>query len=400
MTKIMIKANHLLCDYSDQGTELTLPASKGVILDALDRARVPYGSGEYTLFAQPNSPNFISRLLDNVAQGPSLAEMNHLAERMDLLDEQEMDKLDGILQIRNSYSIADAINATHNLGKFVQHPVFNDEELGEVAIDSGGMYEPLTKVPDELMDCLDPEKIGALVRRQDGGVFTEYGYVIQETESWDEIYDGKSLAGRSVMLEPGDPVISLLLHSDEFECGPEDGEWLRCPARPEEIDAVLKKLEVKSLDDLYVHEVNCIVPALVGAALYARDIHEVNALAGLIQARGGAELAKYKAVCEMESVEGISHATLLANRLDEYDFEPYPSTIAFGRAMLAKTGADMELMEEFGFDFGAYGWKVMDEQKTRFMPYGFVSHPRAQELTPVMEDQEQALTPEPTMGGM
>ncbi len=52
--------------------------------------------------------------------------MNHLAERLELLEEQELDKLDDILQIRNSYGVADAINATHNLGKFVQYPVFND----------------------------------------------------------------------------------------------------------------------------------------------------------------------------------------------------------------------------------------------------------------------------------
>ena len=59
---------------------------------------------------------------------------------------------------------------------------------------------------------------------------------------------------------------------------------------------------------------------------------------------------------------------------------------------------DVKLLEEYGFDFGAYGCKLMDEQNIRFTPYGFIRHPRGQELSMAREQeqrQEQEQTPEP-----
>ena len=397
MTSIVIKANHLLRDYSDQGTELTLPADKVAILDALDRARVPYGSGEYRLLPDRKAPAFLKKLLDKKSPSPSIEEMNHLAKRLENMESYEMDKLEGVLQIRGTYGITDVINATHNLNRFVQHPVYDDAELGEIAIDSGGMYEPLEQVPDELLSCLNPEKVGALVRKQDGGVFTDNGYVVRENEGWDEVYDGKTLAGRAVTLGPGDPVIRLLLSLDEFSCDEHESEWLLCPAKQEDIDVILTKLDTKSLNDLHIIEVNCAVPALAETVLCSLDIDEVNELASVIKDRCGADFVKYKAVCEMENVRDIAAAINLTTRLDEYDFEPYPSTAAFGRAMLEKTGADVKLAEEYGFDFNSYGWKVMDEQKIRSMPYGFVSHPRGQEQTMEIEMAEPEIPFEQSM---
>jgi hypothetical protein len=395
LIKLIIKANHLTNDRDYLGAELTLPSDKNEILETLDRARVPYGSGEYRLVAHKDSPDFITKMLGGKAGHPSLSEMNHLAERYAQMDEDERCKLEGVLQIRKSYEAGDAINATHNLHRFVQHPVFDDTELGEIAIDSDGMYEPLSTVSEELLACLDPAKVGALVRKQDNGAFTNAGYVYAEDDGWDEAYDGKSLAGRSVTLEPGNPVISLLLSIDDFACGEHEGEWLHCPASQESIDAVVKAVGARSIDECHFHEVKCAIPALVYPVLYATDIQRINMLAEMVKARcgTGAELVKYKAACEMEDVKDIETAMTLTTRLDEYDFEPSTSITAFGRAAMEKTGADIKTMEEYGFDFNAYGWKAMNEQDIRYLSYGFISHPRGQEL-------EHTPEPEQAMAGM
>ncbi len=374
MIPIRIKANQLQHDYSDQGATLNLPAEKAAVLDALDRARVPYGSGEYRLSSGGRVPGFINKALEDKGHNPSLAEMNHLAERLELLSGYDYGKLEGILEIRKSNTVADVINATHNLNRYVQHPVYNDAELGDVAIESDGMFESLEQVPDELLDCLDRAKIGELVRKQDGGVFTEHGYVMLETVGWDAVYDGKSLAGREVTLEPGDPIISLLLSKDEHSYSDNDSGWLHCPADEKEIAAILKKTGAVSLDECAIHEIRCVVPTLADSVFYGTDIGDINTLAGMIQTRCGDDLAKYKAVCEMENVVDINTAMNLTERLGEYEFNPCPSTAAFGRAALAETGADVKLAEEYGFDFHAYGWKAMEEQGARFVAYGFVRH--------------------------
>jgi hypothetical protein len=395
MIPIRIKANHLKHDYSDQGVPLTLPAEKSAILDALDKARVPYGSGEYKLASLSNVPRFLDKMLNESGHSPSLAELNHLAERLESLSEESLAKLDGILEIRKSYDIADAINATHNPQHFVQHPVYDDRELGEVAIDAG-LYEPLEEVPDELLKRLDPAKVGALVREQDGGMFTNGGYVIREGDGWEAIYDGKSLAGRSVMLEPGEPVVSLLLSKDEYFYDEADSGWLHCPASEQEIGDLLEKTQTESLDDLTLHDIRRVVPTLADSVFYGATIPEINTLAMMIQTHCAADLVKYKAVCELENVTEIDTAMNLTKRLHEYDFEPCPSTEAFGRTAMEKTGADMKLLEEYGFDFDAYGWKAMQEQGVQFLSYGFISHPRGQEQTMEMTEPKPPL--DPTMG--
>ena len=394
MIQIVIKAKHLLHNRDYLGAELTLPAGKGEILDALDRARVPYGSGEYQLLSHKESPGFVAKMLNSCAcnlpdrLGPSIAEMNHLAERMGSLELDELDKLSGIVQIRGSYDIVDIINATHNLNRFGFYPgVTNDEMLGELAVDmDDALYEPLKSVPDELLDCFDRGKIGVLMRKEDRGVFTKIGYAIQESTEWDVVYDGNSLSERSVKLEPGDPVVSLYLRRcdmpDEDFMDGQEALRLHCPANNTDIAAVLEKMGVGSLDECFIQGASGLIPAFDHAFSFDADIEEINALAGAIKTHcGGERLAKYKAAYEMENVTDMQTALRLAVRLDEYDFEPHSSTEAFGRAALAKTGMDVKLSGEYGFDFDAYGYKMMQEKNIRFSPYGFISHPRGQELS-------------------
>lgn len=387
MIQIVIKAKHLQHNRDYRGAELMLPAGKGEILDALDRARVPYGSGEYQLMPHKKSPDLINEMLNTCGYNPSIAEMNHLAERMEHLSEDELHKLDGVVQICDSYDIADIINATHNLHRFAFYPgMTNDEALGEFAIDNGALFESLKNVPDDVIDCLDRSKIGELMRRDDHGALTRSGYVFPESNEWDVVYDGNTLSERSVTLEPGDPIISLYLRRcdmpDEDIMDGQETLRLHCPASNTDIAAVLEKMGVGSLDDCFIQGASSVIPAFDYAFSFGGDIEKINALAGAIKTHcGGERLTKYKAAYEMENVTDMQIALRLAVRLGEYDFEPHASTEAFGRAALAKTGMDVTLAAEYGFDFDAYGAKAMREKNIRFTPYGFISNPRGQELS-------------------
>ena len=383
---------------SVRGVELSLPASKVEMLDALDQAKIPYGSSEYLLEAHRDSPGYVKKmlggLLGSVVYNPSLAEMNHLAERIEQLSEHMQHTMDGVIQIRGSYSIGDIIDATHNLHLYSFYPgVSTDYELGEAAIDSdGGLYPPIIQVPVELLECLDPEKVGAIVRREDQGAFTKMGYVVPDDVDWEPVYDGKSLSARAMTLRPDEPIISLRLRPydspDESTC-----EFrLDLPAYQSNIDDVLKQHDINDLSSYIIHGATSVIPALDYAISPGEDIEKVNELAFAIRVWCIGGFAKYKAAYEMEQVSDIESAIDLAKRLSEYDFEQHPSTEAFGRAAMAKTGADITTMAEYGFDFEAYGSKVMDEKNICFTHYGFVSHLRGQQKS---IEQTQKSEPEP-----
>jgi len=384
-----------------RGVELKPPASKAEMLETLDQAKIPYGSGEYLLEPHRDSTDYVKKmlggLLGSVVYNPSLDEMNHLAERIEQLSEYEQYTLEGALKINDSYDMEGVINTTHNLHRFSFYPgVADDYTLGEVAIDGDdGIYPPIAQVPVELLECFDPEKVGAIVRREDQGAFTKSGYVVPDSSEWDLVYDGKSLSGRAVTLNSDDPIISLRLRLYDSP-GESTSEFhLDLPACQSDIDDLLKKHDIHDSSGYVITGATSVVPALDYSISPGDDIEKINELATAIKVCCVDGLAKYKAAYEMELVTEIESAIALAKRLHEYDFMQLSSTEALGRAIFEKTGFDIKLAEEYGFDFGAYGCKVMDEGNTRLMSYGFISHTRGQEQT-VEHVPEQTI--EPTMG--
>ena len=387
-----------------RGAALNLPAGKPEILEAMDQARIPYGSGEYIIDPDRNCPDFINKLCGG-GSNPSIAEMNHLAERMAQLSEDELHTLDVVMKIfppSGGYGIVDAIDATHNLHRHDFHPVAtNDYELGTIVIDScGDLFPPIAGLSDEILDCLDPAKIGKLTREQDGGVFTANGYLIPHgsMEEWTIVCDRSTKAERVVTLASNEPIITLRVRPFEDLGGHEFS--LELPASQQHIETVLRTHGVPDLSEYIISGASSVIPALDYAITEGEDIEKVNELACAIKALGGEQFAKYKAAYELEIVTSIESAITVAKRLDEYDFSQLPTTAEYGKAVMEQTGADVKLLTEYGFDFGAYGWKVMDENKIGFVSYGFISHPRGQELTmeqAVESPEPESPTIEPTM---
>ena len=59
--------------------------------------------------------------------------------------------------------------------------VHTDEELGKFYADNDFLPE-LSSLPDSVYNLLDYAKIGKQMREDEGGVFTEHGYVVPEGE--------------------------------------------------------------------------------------------------------------------------------------------------------------------------------------------------------------------------
>ena len=118
----------------------------------------------------------------------SLDELNYLASKISELNSYGLEKFQGALEAGDyTGSIKDVINLTDNLDKYEVYPdVKNCEDLGIYYVDEIGAV----KVPDELRYYIDYESYGRDIALEENGQFTEYGYVRDNGNSFEEYYDG------------------------------------------------------------------------------------------------------------------------------------------------------------------------------------------------------------------
>ncbi|MDL2232050.1 antirestriction protein ArdA [Ruminococcaceae bacterium OttesenSCG-928-L11] len=392
--KVNVRATQYHQEEGYTGAELRLPASKSEIIDALDRARVPYGSGEYVAIpSMTTTPTCFIEPLINVACPPSLAELNHLAQRLEILEPYDQYILEGIAQHRPPRSAADLIDATHNTDKYSFYPyISTDKQLGEHAIENDILPE-FSSMSREVQACLDLSKVGARLRQYEGGILTGDGYIVPESDEWVQMYD-ETLAQRAITWDERDPIISLEIckHSDDLE-----SVWLHCPASQEDMERVLEAAHANIFDECIIRRVQSVITDLEYEIEFDQYISAVNGLASDIKAIGPENYAKYKAAYELEGVGDLDHARQLAQELDGYSFIPLSTTAEYGRALLEQSGMDVDLAAKYGFDFDAYARSRLNLTDARFTDYGILMPIQQQELR---MEQETEQTLEPTIGGM
>ena len=80
-------------------------------------------------------------------------------------------------------TIKELINLCYNLDCYEFRPgIRNDRELGEVCLD-GGISDWIDRLSDDVVELLDPEKVGMEQRREEQGVFTSKGYAFPNARS-------------------------------------------------------------------------------------------------------------------------------------------------------------------------------------------------------------------------
>ncbi|MBQ3193617.1 MAG: antirestriction protein ArdA, partial [Oscillospiraceae bacterium] len=117
----------------------------------------------------------IDGLTDRFRPGESLDELNYLAALLAQRSQEEREKFAAaMIHGDHAASIADAVNLTHNLDCYWLYPtVHNSEDYGHYVVDELDELE----LPEAAKKYFDYKAFGRDAAREDGGTFTDYGYI-------------------------------------------------------------------------------------------------------------------------------------------------------------------------------------------------------------------------------
>lgn len=117
----------------------------------------------------------IDGLTDRFRPGESLDELNYLAALLAQRSQEEREKFAAaMIHGDHAANIADAINLTHNLDCYWLYPtVHNSEDYGHYVVDELDELE----LPEAAKKYFDYKAFGRDAAQEDGGTFTDYGYI-------------------------------------------------------------------------------------------------------------------------------------------------------------------------------------------------------------------------------
>ena len=154
------------------------------------------GIGQKDDFGQPYEEWFITDydcyvdgLYDKLGEYESLDELNYLASKLDEMSQGEYEQFQAAMEVGNhSGSVQEIINLTENLDCYDVYPDIRDyDDLGRYYIDELDAMQ----VPEYLRNYIDYEAYGRDVALEEGGDFTDLGYVRDTGSSFHEYYDGE-----------------------------------------------------------------------------------------------------------------------------------------------------------------------------------------------------------------
>lgn len=131
----------------------------------------------------------ISGLYDCLPEYADLDELNYLAALLDDLDEGDREKFEAALSSgEHTDGLKELINLAQNLDCYEYYPgICDEDDLGRYMIDEMGALE----VPEYLENYIDYEAYGRDVSLEDGGTFTENGYIVDAGSRFVELYNGR-----------------------------------------------------------------------------------------------------------------------------------------------------------------------------------------------------------------
>lgn len=361
------------CQFTDdpayKGSALSLPAHQEAVRDAFQRARLMEGE-PYHLERGRGWPGFIESVLDRYNH--TLEELNLLVYKLVQMTEKQIEVYEGILKALPERNMKQVINGLYNLERFEFLPGIRcGNDIGEMTIDND--LDPISKdLPGDIYPLLDTEKVGAYIREKENGVFTSRGYCYRVSDQWQEVYDGKQLP-KQVEIHPSQFSLYLVPKGTE----PEDldaGAWLELPYDEASKIQVLENLRLESFKQCRIAKVYTAAPLFEQLARRDHGIDRWNDFARKLSSMTDKELLKYKAVVEYERCSSLEQAVRLADRLDQYAFDPVQVTYAtYGRECLEQMGADLEAQAFRWFDFESYGKELYAQTGRKLTAYGAVS---------------------------
>ena len=154
------------------------------------------GIGSKDDFGQPYEEWFITDydcyvdgLYDKLGEYENLDELNYLASKLDEMSQGEYEQFQAAMEIGDhSGSLQEIINLTENLDCYDIYPDIRDhDDLGRYYIEELDAMQ----VPEHLRNYIDYEAYGRDVALEEGGEFTDFGYVRDTGDTFHEYYDGE-----------------------------------------------------------------------------------------------------------------------------------------------------------------------------------------------------------------
>lgn len=132
---------------------------------------------------------YVDGLYDKLGEYESLDELNYLASKLDNMKSWEYDQFCAAMEVGDhSGSVQEIINLTENLDCYDVYPDIHDyDDLGRYYIDELDAMQ----VPEHLKNYIDYEAYGRDIALDEGGDFTDFGYVRDTGSSFHEYYDGE-----------------------------------------------------------------------------------------------------------------------------------------------------------------------------------------------------------------
>jgi hypothetical protein len=171
------------------GEYLKLPATKEDVKALL--SRIGIDGVLYEEIFITNYETDIEGLWKYLGEYESIDELNYLAAMIDGLDDRELAKLEAALDYGEYVSsVEELINLAQNLDCYEILPdVMDNDDLGMYYVEQ---YETLT-IPEQLEGYIDFESYGRDLSINEGGVFTDNGYIRENGDTFTEYYKGRHI---------------------------------------------------------------------------------------------------------------------------------------------------------------------------------------------------------------
>ena len=312
--------------------------------------------------------------------------LNLFAERLENLNSSEMTAFKSLLSANPDCDFEDMLLMTYGLDYVMVYPCSGCRELGETVIENE-MMPALEGCSDEVLELLDPEKVGSLMQKQDGGVFIDEHYCVT---SGYEPPDINIEIGR-----PENCFFRLLIVPEEEKI--EQAQWISLPCET--------KITADFCNGICLDFQSALPNLMLDDT---SKIDQLNDLAKSLSELSHNNFVKLKAVMEAENICEIGETFECIEHLTEYEFDVNISDQSeFGKTYLARNlPANFNISMLENMDLFDFGQGILSHNLGEITSYGAISG-RGQELYSALTVQpEQQLEEEleedfePEIGGM
>ena len=362
---------------NDNGTPLDLPAKPWAMRDALEKLRLREGQEPYWQLEDLGRYDFLVPYLDKC----DLHQFNALAEQLSTFNAADTIVFEGLVQmeideltVQRLLDLAYSTDCCH-----VVPEVRDDTALGRFYVDNDFLPE-LEKVPDKVLEMLDYEKIGKMMRQGENSVITPHGYV----ERHSELKQAPADLGKP----PRKPAYMM-----RFLCSNEHQTMsLNLPASQAELNAVLTRLALDNWQETHLECEDTAMPEMWSFTDMAYDgMEQLNRFARCLEELDmNGELVKFKAVAQQLQLSRLEEAIALTGHLDEYSFEPEihsPRELARDELGVITGEKECKLLLPH-LDLDAYGRDVMRRDNGVLGDYGYLARLDGQPIQAPRQEME------------